>query len=252
MRAGVATVLVLVWTVTLTAQISGTIDRRADGSADVKIRNDSNLNLVAFAISVNYTTGEAASKNPHILYVDPAVDSLPTIDKYQRRYAPPLLPNREFTWTPAILLRRNPKEGRPRIEPPLITAGILADGTTTGDELLLNRLLLRRSNMLLAVEMSLELLLDSGRRNVPRQQLVDQFQRMVDSVRRWYLPPEQQIAQGLYQSIIGKLVNLPPQETGAPFPPTAFVERETAELNKQRVVLLESQPSLADIARIGR
>jgi hypothetical protein len=112
-------------------------------------------------------------------------------------------------------------------------------------------LMLRRSNMLLAVETALEELSHAGRRNVPRGQLIQQFKKMADSVRRWYLPPEQQIGVGVYQSIVGKLVNLAEPQQGSPFPPGDFVERETAILRQQRVTLLESQPSLADAGLIG-
>jgi hypothetical protein len=142
--------------------------------------------------------------------------------------------------------------GQRVLEEPIVTAGILADGTTTGDLALLARLILRRSNMLLAVETALETLLDAGRRNVPRDQFIEQFMKMADSLRRSYLPPEQQVGRGPHQSIVGKLMNLPEGEAGSPFPLSTFVAQETAILNRQRVTLLDSQPSLADAVLIGR
>lgn len=134
------------------------------------------------------------------------------------------------------------------LEEPIVTAGILADGTTTGDALLLNRLILRRINMLQAVETTLEILSDAGRHNVPRDQLIEQFRKTACTLDRWYLPPEQQVGRGLYRSIIVKLKNLPEVRAGSPFPPGTFVEQESAMLRQQRVTLLESQPSLASAA----
>ena len=90
--------------------------------------------------------------------------------------------------------------------------------------------MLRRSNMLLTVEMTLEILSDAGRGNVPRAQLIGQFKKLADSVRRAYLLPEQRVGLILYQSMIGKLMNLSEPKDGSPFPPGEFVEEETAPL----------------------
>lgn len=138
------------------------------------------------------------------------------------------------------------------VEEPILTAGIFADGSTTGDAALLSRLMLRRSSMLLAVEMALEALYDAGRQGVSRYQLIVQFKKMTDALHRWYLTPEQQIGLRVYQPILGKLVNMPGTQEGSPDPLANLIAEETAMLRQQRVTLSESQPSLADEALIGR
>src|SRR5262249_33277531 len=130
-------------------------------------------------------------------------------------------------------------------ELPIVSTAIYADGTTAGDEALLHRLLVRRGNMLQAVELAQKILADAGQRNLPRAQLTGQFQTLANSLNHWYLPPEQQVGRDLYQSIAGKLIGLPDVRLGEAFPPTEFVNREVAELGRLRTVLLQSQPSLA-------
>jgi hypothetical protein len=194
--------------------------------------------LQAFAIAYGFTAQSAPIAAPGVIYFDDLIDTVPD--------AVPLLPNQEFTFVPAYAVPRNRQAGMPALAEPVVTAGIFSDGTTAGDEALITRLILRRCSMLQAVETSLEMIADAGRRNVARGQMIKQFKTLANSVRRWYLPQEQQVGILIYQPIIGKLINLPEEQLGSPFPPAAFVERETAMLNRQRTLLLESQPSLAD------
>ena len=130
-------------------------------------------------------------------------------------------------------------------ERPILAAGMFADGTTIGDTALLNRLTLRRCNMLPAVETDLEMLSDAGGHNAPPRQLIEQFRTLADSVSHWYLPPEVQLGRSLYHSIM----KLPEELAGSPLPPTIFVAQETAALNRQRLMLSGSQSNLADTAR---
>jgi hypothetical protein len=225
----------------LDAQITATLNRLPDGLPEIRIRNNSAAGLVAFVLRLNPVVQSDAHHAPLMVYLDTAVDAT----------AMPLAPNQERR-VPVPVRFRPGRHVEDLFEPPIVSAGILADGTTVGDAALLTRLVLRRSNMLQAVEMALETLSDAGRHNVPRGELIAQFRKMADSVSHWYLPPEQQVGRDLYQSIIGKLMNLPEEPVGSPFPPSTFVAEETAILNRQRVTLLESQPSLADAAFIAR
>jgi hypothetical protein len=251
---------VFVCAFSLDAQITATLNQLPDGSSEIRIRNNSAVNVDAFATSVNcvlHSSTGPDSPNPVIVYVDPIIDVFPAIDVRSpgQTVIGPLAPNQERTVAQAgqagMMFR-----GRFNIrlcEDRIAAAGIFADGTTTGDAALLTGLMLRRSNMLLAVETALEKLSDAGRQGTLRKPLLEQFKSMADSASsRWYLPPEQQIGLRVYQSIIGKLVNLPEIRDGSPDPLATFVAEETATLRQRRVALSESQLSLADASLAGR
>jgi len=243
MKAAISAASLLVFAFSLNAQVSGTLRHRADGLDEVSIRNNSTASVVAYVTSVKRVPqGPNSGNAPWVMYSDPLIEPA----------AKPLLAGEERS---VMKMGMNPSVNTPGerfFQEPIVTAGILADGTVIGDPALLAGLVLRRSNMLLAVETTLETLSDAGRRNIPRTQLIDQFKKMADSLRRWYLPREQQVGLTVYQSMIGKLMNLPDVQYGSPFPPATFVAEETAILRQQRVILSESQPSLADGAQIAR
>ena len=230
-------------TVSLAGQITATLNHLPDGADEVRIRNDSATSLIAFVITVNQAPSSAAtSRAPLVLYSDPL------IEPSQK----PLLAGEEQAVLTRHFVGRGPNSrGIRSFAEPIVCAGIYKDGSPTGDSTLLARLFIRRSNMLLAVETALETLAEAGRHNVPRDQLIEQFRKMADPLGRWYVPPEQQVARGLYQSLIGKLLNLPRIPAGTPFPPSGFVSQETEMLNRQRVALIESQPSLLDATLIS-
>jgi hypothetical protein len=241
MKTAISVASVLACAFSLDAQITATLNRSPDRLPEIRIRNNSDVSLAAFAIRMNPVVRSGANHAPLIVFVDSAFDTTATA----------VPPNQERT-VPVTVRLRPGQPAEDLFEEPIVTAGILADGTTTGDAALLTRLIVRRSNMLQAVDTALETLLDAGRHNVPRGRMIEQFKKLADSVSHWYLPPEQQVGRDLYQSIVGKLMDLPEEPLGSPFPPSGFVAEETAVLNRQRVTLLESQPSLADAAFIGR
>jgi hypothetical protein len=251
---------VFVCAFSLDAQITATLNQLPDGSSEIRIRNNSAVNVDAFATSVNCVLHSSAgpdSPNPVIVYVDSITDVFPAIDVRTpgQTVIGPLAPNQERTVAQAGQAGKTFRGifNVRLCEDRIAAAGILADGTTTGDAALLTGLILRRSNMLLAVETALEKLSYAGRQGMLRKQLLEQFKSMADSVSsRWYLPPEQQIGLRVYQSIIGKLVDLPEIQDGSPDPLATFLAAETAMLRQRRVALSESQPSLADTFLAGR
>jgi hypothetical protein len=238
MKTHISVASVLACAFSLSAQITTALNRLPDGAEEIRIRNNSAISLVAFVVYAKpVTRSGAASHAPHVVYFD-AIEPETS----------PLLTSEERV----VMTTGFGPAGRGFFEEPIVTAGIFADGTTSGDAPLLTRLLMRRSNILLAVETALEMLSDAGRHNVPRERLIEQFKRMADSLRRSYIPPEQQVGSFLYQSLVGKLISLPEGQIGSPFPPATFVAQETAMLNRQRYTLLDSQPSLVEAALIGR
>ena len=237
MKTVISAACLLACAYSLDAQITAIVKPLPDGPEEIIVRNDAAVSLVAYAVSVKISNG--ASDAPDVGYVDSVLDLTTTpLSPTQERVAPAgaitgRLVNGKVVFAPT------------RVQLPIVTAGIFADGTTSGDAELLRRLVLRRCNMLQAVETTLDIISDAGRRNVPRDVLVSQFRKMADSLNRWYVPAEQRVGHDLYQSMMGKLLNLPDEPLGTPFPPDSFVAQETAMLNRQRVELLESQPGLS-------
>jgi hypothetical protein len=243
----VVTVASMFFCVSLTAQITSSLVHAADGTDEVRIRNASQTALAAFAVAAKNDNGTADSSGYLVIYSDTVIDA-----KTQ-----PLLPREERLMLRQGIYRPASAPVRPQgqvhgLAEPVAAAGIFVDGTTTGDVALLTRLLLRRSNMLAAVENAIDMLADAGNRNVPRALLIDRFKKLSDSLSRWYLSQDQQIGRGLYLSIVGKLVDLPEEPLGSPFPPASFVREESAKLIQQRAALMASQPNLGDTILIEK
>jgi hypothetical protein len=231
MRTVIAAAVFAACASSLDSQIVARLNRSAAGVPEVRIRNDAALSLAAWAVAMN-PSGEAEDRTQFVAFFDQVIDPVPLLGPQQER-------------TVLVMLRSRPgKQIQNLFEPPIITAGIFTDGTATGDRVVLTRLMLRRCNMLLAVETSIDTLMDAGKRNVPRDQLIQQFRKMADAVWRWYIPPEQQVGRDLYRSIIDTLRNVPEGPVGSPFPPSALITEQTAMLNRRRVALLQSQPGL--------
>jgi len=239
---------VLFGVVSLNAQVMAILNRFPARSSEIEIRNNSTVTLMAFAVSMVPIQQGNADSPPFIVFVDAVVSTDRISSPHQLGAAMPLPPNQKCVVPVAEMVR-----GGRRLdlyEPPITLAGVFADGSTTGDAALLSRLVSRRASILQAVELAHEILSDSGKHNVPPSQFIQRFRSTADSLNHWYLPPEQQVGRVLYESIIEKLMNLPQQQVGSAFPPTDFVEQAVRELNRQRVALLESQPSLGTVAGI--
>ena len=232
MKVLVVAVMAIACAPCLESQILVTPGHSEAGVAEVRIRNGGPVGVVAFALAMN-PRQSSADVSPFVAFFDSLFDE-----------TEPLKPDGERTIP--VLLRLRPKTRIAEVfDLPIITAAILADGSTAGDVVLLSRLMLRRCNRLLAVETAMDILSEAGRRNNHRDELVGHFRKMADLMWRWYVPPEQQIGRELYLLIRDKLEQLPDQPVGAPFPPSTFVEEQVKVLNRERVVLSASQPPLA-------
>lgn len=235
MKIPIAIASALAYAFSLGAQIAAKVDRSPDGYQRISVHNDSKMDLVAFVVRAKQLT-----RSPE----EPSGPSLLFFDALDGDWDA-LAPGEQRT------LNRLPEPaGRHAFDKPIMIAGIFADGSTAGDTELLRLLLSYRSNRLAAIETALDALSEAGQRNLSRDRLIEQFQKMADAARRWYIPEEQRSAAKVYESIVDRLVNLPEQEPGAPFPPTDFVRGEIATLSRERAALLDSEPSLsAELAR---
>src|SRR5579863_5851643 len=131
MRTIISVASVLVCAFSLDAQITATLNRLP--RPEIRIRNNSPVSLAAFAIRMDPVVRSGADNAPLMVYVDTAVDTVAT----------PLLPNQERT-VPVPIRIRPERPVDDLFDQPIITAGIFADGATTGDAALLTRLLSRR------------------------------------------------------------------------------------------------------------
>lgn len=250
MKTVISAASVLACVLSLNAQITAFLKPLPDGSNEVRIRNDAAISLEAFALRANEVSLVEFERSkrpnrpdaPSTVYVDSMIDEAPA--RLAPREERIVAEGGVVLWEGQRIVLTHTL--------PVVTAGIFADGSTSGDSELLRRLVLRRCNMLQAVETTLDIISDAGRRNVPRDVLVNQFRKMADSLNRWYVPLEQRVGHDLYQSMMGKLLNLPDEPIGTPFPPDAFVAQEAAMLNRQRLELVESQPGLSEAAVIHR
>jgi len=226
------------------AQITATLKTSPEGSNEIVVKNNGAVSLAAFAITAHRKADDETLRALPAQSLDPPARFY--FDSTMDPAVTPLLPNEERTVarSSVLLSRAGGEKHFITFEEPVVVGGIFADGATAGDAVLISGLMLRRSNMLLAVETTLEALSDAGGRNIPREQLIEQFRKMAEFVNHWYIPPEEQISRSLYLSMIEKLLHVPEGPLGSAFPPTSFVERETAELRQQRARLAESRPSL--------
>jgi len=156
MTVAISAAAVLACSLCLDAQIQATLHPLGDGSTEIGIGNAGAVSVTAFAIRANDVNG--VMEGPLIVYSDSAIDP----------GAAPVLPNQEGRIEGRRrAVMRNGKRTHSIFEQPMVTAGIFADGTTTGDASLLAGLILRRCNMVQAVELALEMLSDAAATTCP-------------------------------------------------------------------------------------
>ena len=193
MRALISPALMVLCAFSLNAQVTAVLKKVSDRSPmtgavmerpEIEIRNDSIDSLTALAINLAPTSEGAADVSPFLVYFDSAIDAYRSPGGCQM----PLPPNQACTVSmPTIFSATG--QSRDLFRPPIITAALFADGSTTGDATLTARLMLRRGSLLQAVELTRDILADAGGRNVSRSDLVEEFRMLADSANHWYLPP---------------------------------------------------------------
>ncbi len=202
-----------------------------DNADEVKIRNTSAGDLTAFAVRMPRVMGTGPSNNVGVAIFDAVIGPEAA-----------LAPNGER------FIQRKIRYGSKAPEDVAATAAIFADGSSTGDPVLINSLLARRSNLLLAIDMSLEAFADGERQGASLYDLIGRFKRLSEGNHRWYLSQDQQIGLTVYEPILAKLMHMPKSPQGSPDVLAAYLAQETAALRKRRLVLSESQPSLGNRA----
>src|SRR5260370_117501 len=144
----------------LGAQITARLNRLPDGKDELRMRTDSAPNLVVFAVTAKRARPSPASLGeilqnsaraaesevryiPFVVYSDPLIEPA----------AKPLLASEERVMAVTFMQKTPAGTLQPwRFEEPIVTAGISADGATTGDAGLLSRLMLRRRHIPLALD----------------------------------------------------------------------------------------------------
>lgn len=226
----------------LNAQVIARVSQLPNGSNRITIRNNGVVPLAAYAIAANVRGGGHSQ-----------------VEVYSDLTVAPLSRNQEVTETMSIwcgdadqsalaFARINLKQKKRLcgLEQPRI-GGVLANGGTIGDPVLLMRVLLRRRSTLLALDTTLDRLSNAGRFNITRGQLIREFERMVDSRSRGSLLPEQDSGREIYQEMVGTLMNLEKGRQGSITPPSSFLAQQSAIFRQQRCALLASQPNLANL-----